>query len=371
MAKMSLIRIPGTPAFLRILCVFAVILLFSASSKAAEKIVFLGDSITDGHIYPQLVAQALKEAKVEVPTIVNAGIGGDTAARMLKRLERDVFIHKPTLMTLSVGINDSGRVSAADFERDVTAIVDQVTKHGIKLIILTTSIQGKGREKNSQRALEYDRVLRKIAEAHHAPLADVKGLMSAARDQGASLLEEDQVHPNLEGQRLIARAVLDALGYAKVEVPKKLEIAMMPGVIADWKIRPLGEKEKIDPTAIASDGTWKTLHLPITKAEPTWWRDNERRRGFAMSLDQRIGAGKQFVGIATITSQAARKVYLNTGAQLQVIWVNGKQVYENKEWTGWHAGKERVPVDLPAGEAKIVIQCGEAFFLSVTEDNNW
>ena len=371
MTKIGLNCIPGRSAVVGAIATIGIILSLSSRANAAEKIVFLGDSITDGHTYPQLVAQALKQAKIEVPTIVNAGIGGDTAAGMLKRLDRDVFIHKPTLITLSAGINDSGRVSVADFERDVTAIADAVTQRGIKLIVLTTSIQGKGREKNAERALEYDQVLRKVAEAHHAPLADVKALMSAARDQGASLLEEDQVHPNFEGQRLIARAVLDALGQAKVEVPKKLDVAVMPGVITDWKIRPLGEKEKVDPTTIAVDGTWKTLHLPLTQAEPTWWRDDERGRGFAMSLDKQIGAGKQFVGIATITSPAARKVYLNTGAQLQAIWVNGKQIYESKEWTGWHAGKERLPVDLPAGESKIIIQSGEAFFLSITDEDNW
>ncbi len=371
MAKIGLNHVPGRALFLRAISALAVILALTGRANATEKIVFLGDSITDGHTYPQLVAQALKQAKIQVPTIVNAGIGGDTAAGMLKRLDRDVFIHKPTLMTLSVGINDSGRVSVADFERDVTAIAGAVTQRGIKLIVLTTSIQGQGREKNAQRALEYDQVLRKVAAAHHAPLADVKALMSAARDQGASLLEEDQVHPNFEGQRLIARAVLDALGHAKVEVPRKQEIALMPGVIADWKIRPLGEKEKINPATIAADATWKTLHLPLTEEEPAWWRDDERRRGFAMSLDKHIGPGKQFVGIATITSPAARKVYLNTGAQLQAIWVNGKQIYQSKDWTGWHAGKERVPVELPAGESKIIIQSGGEFFLSITEDNNW
>jgi len=356
-------------SLLRVLCVSAVILL--PRITFAEKLVFLGDSITDGHTYPQLIAQALKEAKREVPTIINAGIGGDTAAGMLKRLERDVFIHEPTTMTLSAGINDSGRVSPADFERDVTAIADRVTHHGIKLIILTTSIQGKGREKNSARALEYDAILKKIAADHHAPVADVKSLMTAARDKGESLLEEDQVHPNFAGQSLIARAVLDALGHPNVPVPKTLEITLMPGLIADWQIRPMAEKETIDPKTIAPDQSWKPLHLPMPEKEPTWWREDERRRGFALSLDKSIAPARHFVAITTITSEEQRRAYLNTGAQLESIWLNGKQIYLNKEWTGWHAGKERVAVELPAGESRIVIQTGDAFFLSITDGNQW
>src|SRR6266550_5310454 len=80
------------------------LILFSFSAAAAERIVFLGDSITDGDTYPQLVRQALAEAGKNVPICINAGIGGDTAAGMLKRLDRDVFSRKPTLVTLSAGI---------------------------------------------------------------------------------------------------------------------------------------------------------------------------------------------------------------------------------------------------------------------------
>jgi hypothetical protein len=81
-----------------------------APSRAEEsrqpRIVFVGDSITDGHTYPQLVRQALAEAGKPVPVIINAAIAGDTARGMRLRIERDVLVHRPTLVTLSVGIND-------------------------------------------------------------------------------------------------------------------------------------------------------------------------------------------------------------------------------------------------------------------------
>ena len=358
------------PRFLlRVLCASAVILL--CHQARAEKIVFLGDSITDGHTYPQLVAQALREANEKVPTVVNAGIGGDTAAGMLKRLDRDVFVHKPGMMTLSVGINDSGRVSAADFERDVRALADRVVKENVKLVILTTSILGKGLEDRAARTQAYDDILRKVAAGHHAPVAEVKRLMSAAREKGELLIEEDQVHPNFAGQRLIARAVLDALGYANVPVPKELKLELMPGLLNDWKIRALADKENIDFATLAIDAHWKDLHLPLREQEPTWWRDDERRRGFALSLDKTIAPAKHFVAITTITSQAPRRAYLNTGAQAEVLWLNGKQIYRNREWTGWHAGKERIAVELPAGRSTLILQSGDAFFLSITDDNLW
>lgn len=63
----------------------------AAESAPPKRIVALGDSITDGHTYPMLIVQALREAGRPVPIIVNAGAGGDTAEKMLNRLDDDVL----------------------------------------------------------------------------------------------------------------------------------------------------------------------------------------------------------------------------------------------------------------------------------------
>jgi hypothetical protein len=56
-----------------------------------QRIVFLGDSITDGNTLVELVHQALADAGETPPVCINADVGGDTAAQMLKRLDRDVL----------------------------------------------------------------------------------------------------------------------------------------------------------------------------------------------------------------------------------------------------------------------------------------
>jgi hypothetical protein len=53
------------------------------------------------------------------------------------------------------------------------------------------------------------------------------------------------------------------------------------------------------------------------------------------------------------------------------VWVNGKQIYKNEAWTGWHAGKQRIPVELTAGANTVVIETAANFFLSVTDNNTW
>ena len=40
--------------------------------------------------------------------VMNAGIGGETAGDMYKRLDGDVFSKRPTVLTVTFGMNDTG-----------------------------------------------------------------------------------------------------------------------------------------------------------------------------------------------------------------------------------------------------------------------
>ena len=116
----------------------ALLLLGLLAAPEPARIVFLGDSITDGHTAPLLLRQALGD---RAPVCINAGVAGDTAAGMKRRLERDVLPRRPTLVALSVGINDVLRgVSTSDYEADVSVISDRLKRDGIPLLILTPNI---------------------------------------------------------------------------------------------------------------------------------------------------------------------------------------------------------------------------------------
>jgi acyl-CoA thioesterase-1 len=323
---------------------------------APERIVFLGDSITDGHTYPLLIQQALREAGRTVPVAINAGVGGDTAKAMRVRLERDVLPHRPTLVTLSVGINDTLRsVAPADYRADVTAIADRLQAEKIPLMILTTSVLGAKHTNAVARLADYNAFLRDFARQRGLRLADVYQRMEPA----TGVLEPDESHPNFAGQRLIARAVLDALGHRDVPVPEELKVELMPGVIRKWQVRAL------------PDGEWKDYRLPEPEPQSHSWHEQERRRGFALSLEKVAGTAKQYEARTTFAADRARTALVNTGAHLQVVRVNGTEVYRNAGWTGWHAGKERVAVRLKPGENELVIITGPQFFLSVTETDDW
>jgi lysophospholipase L1-like esterase len=321
--------------------------LLAALPQPEERIVFLGDSITDGHTLALLVEQALKG-----PRSINAGVAGDTAAGMRKRLERDVLPRRPTRVVLSVGINDIfHKVTPEEYERDVTAIAARLKEEGVGLLLLTPTILGPKNAEAEKKLGGYIAVLRKIG----APVGEVHALMGEARAAGEDLLEPDQVHLTFAGYRVMARAVLDGLGRKEAEVPRELTLEPMPGIIRQWKIRPAGEE------------AWKALTLPQPEPVKHWWMDQERRRGFAVEL----GSAKRYQATAQVDAPAARGVFLNTGASIESVTLNGRLLWKSGGWTGWHAGKERLAARLEAGLNTIEIESGASFFLSVTDDATW
>lgn len=358
-----------------LLAVLAGLLSAAMASAAPERIVFVGDSITDGNTLPLLVRQALVEAKQPVPVCINAGVASDTAALMHKRLDRDVLGHKPTRVTLSAGINDILRgVKPEDYEAEVSAIAARLKAEKIPLILLTPSTLGPKHEAAEKKLADYIAALRRVAAKHDCKIAEVHETMVKARAAGKECIEPDQVHLTYAGYEAMARAVLDALGHKNVPLPKELKPELMPGVITEWHIRIRGDKEPaLDEKSVrdvkTDDG--KKYTVPEQEPQKHWWFEQERKRGFALSLDRQIGPGKAWIGTAVVESPKTRKVYFNTGSGLNAIWLNGKRIYKNDAWTGWHAGKERIAAELQEGRNVIVIESGAQFFLSVTDTNDW
>jgi len=349
-------------------------------SPSHQRIVFLGDSITDGNTYPTLIKQALTDAGYTPPICINAGVGGDTAAGMKSRLDITVLPYKPTLVTVSAGVNDALRgVTNENYEADMKAIADKLKAAGASVILLTLSILEPADSPASTNILAYCAILQRLATTNNLAIADVNRLMQEARTAGQRLIEADGIHPNYEGQRVLARATLDAMGYKGVPLPAVAKAQLYPGVITRWTLRAAADQSPPldDQTAqdVKTNETWSAYALPEPAPQDAPWLDIERQCGFALSLDKEIGKGKakNFVGIAHVEEKAPRTVYFNTGAELQTIWLNGKRIFKlaAPPWPGFHAGGNRIQADLVKGDNVIVIETGSTFFLSVTENHDW
>lgn len=339
-----------------------------------DRIVFLGDSITDGFTYPLMVQQALADAKLPAPTIINAGVASDTAAQMLARLEETVLAEKPTIVTLSAGANDIFRgVTPEAYAKTVTAIADKLKEKNIELVILTTTILGPKHPEKDKALEDYNVFLRTFAHERGLRVGDVRKVMQEARAAGHDdLIMPDHVHITLPGYERMARAVLDGLGYAEVPVPKTLKLAPYPGLVDKWQVRAVAKDAVLNEESVknlATDDSWKAYTLPDPKPleDNNWWFDHERQRGASVTLERLLGKSPRYQGMAALDEPKARKARILVGADVQAVWLNGKCVYKASTWHGWHCGREKVTVDLNAGKNAIILESGPVFILCVED----
>lgn len=80
-----------------------------APFKDGDRAVFLGNSITDGgHYHSYIWLYYMTRFPYMDLRVMNAGIGGETAGDMYKRLDGDVLSKRPTVLTVTFGMNDTG-----------------------------------------------------------------------------------------------------------------------------------------------------------------------------------------------------------------------------------------------------------------------
>jgi lysophospholipase L1-like esterase len=204
--------------------------------KDGEKLGFLGDSITqqgwnNAQGYVKLVVSGLEANGIKVEPIP-AGISGHKSNQMLERLQRDVLDKKPNWMTLSCGVNDVWHgpkgVPFDEYQKNIREIVDKATETGAKVVLLTSTPIGENPKLGTNLAGDiFNQFLRDLAGEKHIPLADLSSMFWAELKEkgqpGKNVLTTDGVHMNTEGNKLMARGVLKALGGSDAQLKKAEE----------------------------------------------------------------------------------------------------------------------------------------------------
>lgn len=89
-----------------------------------DRVAFVGNSITEAGYYESYIWLYYMLHFPDMPiTVYNAGIGGDRASSILDRLDDDVLRRKPTVISLTFGMNDSGYFEFLKNDADSTADV--------------------------------------------------------------------------------------------------------------------------------------------------------------------------------------------------------------------------------------------------------
>ena len=191
-----------------------------APTPGKPRVVFLGDSITDGWRLNEYFPER---------DFVNRGISGQISGQMLGRFYPDVINLKPATVVILAGTNDIARgVSPAVIQYNLTMMADLAASHGIKPIfstLLPVSDYHKDQDPSYQRSLqrppstiqtvnnwirEFCRVRGYTLIDYYPALADSAGMLKAE-------LSADGLHPDAAGYRLMAPLALQAIDKNSVQ----------------------------------------------------------------------------------------------------------------------------------------------------------
>ncbi|HLY17964.1 MAG TPA: SGNH/GDSL hydrolase family protein [Bryobacteraceae bacterium] len=180
-----------------------------------RRVVFLGDSITDGW----KLAQSFPNQPY-----VNRGIGGQTTPQMLVRMYPDVIDLKPAALIILAGTNDiarnTGPMTLTMIEENFQAMTELAHAHGVQVILcslLPVSDYTKYKQTSGRPPadiLKLNAWLREYAAQAHAVFADY---YAASVDDKGMLRDGysgDGLHPNDKGYELLAPVAQKAIDGA-------------------------------------------------------------------------------------------------------------------------------------------------------------
>jgi lysophospholipase L1-like esterase len=186
----------------------------AAPAKDEQRVVFMGDSITDMWVQPRF------GAFFPGKPYIGRGIGGQTTPQMLLRFRADVIALRPQVVVILAGTNDiagnTGPITLEEIEGNLASMAELARANGIRVVfssVMPVSNYGHDREGNPldmrikrppERILELNAWIKKYAAENGLVYLDYYSAM--VDDQGLlkKELSEDGLHPNAAGYAVMA-----------------------------------------------------------------------------------------------------------------------------------------------------------------------
>jgi lysophospholipase L1-like esterase len=246
--------------------------------KANDRVVFLGDSITEQYQYSTYLELYLttRFPKGNM-TFLNAGIGGDTAGGGAGRFQKHVLDEKPTAVTINFGMNDGGygkfnpQANKVFVER-TEAMLKMAKDAGVRVALLSPNAVDKRNKSNGAEYVvtqaQFYAPLAESAAKFGFPFVDQFAVTKAATDRmevddpkaEKAKPYYDGFHTSPPGGLLMAHAILTGL-KAPAEV-SAVGITVGGGAgatgakVTDWK----AEKDGVTFTRLDD-----ALPMPVQK----------------------------------------------------------------------------------------------------------
>ena len=191
-------------------------------AKNEQRVVFMGDSITDSWDNPA------NGGFFPGKPYVNRGISGQTTPQMLIRFRRDVIELKPKVVVILAGTNDlagnTGPTTLEAIQDNLRSMAELATAHGIRVVfasLLPVSDyeirDGKPIVQTTRRPpdqiLALNNWMKDYARTHQHSYLDYFSPMADDKDFLKDELSNDGLHPNAQGYAVmtpLAQAAIDA-----------------------------------------------------------------------------------------------------------------------------------------------------------------
>ena len=191
----------------------------AAFTKGA-RILFQGDSITDGnrgrntdpnhilgHGYVFIIGA---KYGAEFPQLnldfYNRGVSGNTVLDLEKRWQKDTLDLKPDLLSILIGVNDSGRnVPLDQYEQVYDKLITDARTANPKLKLVLGEPFVKPTGKVSEDIRKRQEIVARLAQKHGAALVHFQRIFDEAVQRApANYWVWDGVHPTYSGHQLMA-----------------------------------------------------------------------------------------------------------------------------------------------------------------------
>jgi lysophospholipase L1-like esterase len=194
-----------------------------APAKDEERVVFMGDSITDFWSNPQF------GGFFPGKPYMNRGVGGQTTPQMLLRFRPDVIALQPRAVVILAGTNDiagnTGPMTMEETEGNLASMSELAHAHGIRVVLSSvmpvsdiTGADGKKIIQTEKRPPEKILVLNEWIKKYAADHGDVYlDYFSAMVDHKGFLksgFTYEGLHPNAQGYAIMARLAEKAIAEA-------------------------------------------------------------------------------------------------------------------------------------------------------------
>jgi lysophospholipase L1-like esterase len=193
-------------------------------AKGEARVVFVGDSITDGW------DNEGRGGFFPGRPYVNRGIDGQTTPQMLVRFRADVIALQPKVVVILAGTNDiagnTGLVPLSAVEDNVTSMAELARAHGVRVVLASVlpvddgdrDAQGvplmRTRCRPPSQIAELNQWLRRYASAHGHVYLDYAGAVADEKGMLKADLADDGLHPNAKGYAVMTPLAEKAIAAA-------------------------------------------------------------------------------------------------------------------------------------------------------------